>query len=220
LEQSLVGRPGLVQRRTTRGLRRARVHAAAPYLGADRKEAGRRNFDRKAERSEKLRSDALRKGFNSPFWPHVLATTSIGQEGLDFHVWCDRIIHWDLPRDSVAFEQREGRIARYASLSVRRALADAYGGSALLPWQSPYVAIFEAARAAKREGLGLERWWAPASHKPVSVTFSLPFSLSGLRLLRLRDDLVRYRLALGQPEPQLFETMVEHFGLSQGRARE
>lgn len=220
LEDSLVGRPGLVQRRTTRGLRRARVHAAAPYLGADRKGVSSRNADRKTERLEKLRSDTLRKGFNSPFWPHVLTTTSIGQEGLDFHVWCDRVIHWDLPRDPVDFEQREGRIGRYASLGVRRALAEAHGGAALAPWESPFGAIFKAARASKRKGLGLERWWSPARHKPVSVTFSLPFSLAGLRLSRLRDELVRYRLALGQPEPQLFEAMVEHFGLDQGQARE
>jgi hypothetical protein len=216
LEQSLVGRPGLVQRRTTRGLRRARVHAAAPYLGADRKGTSSSG----AERLEKLRSDTLRKGFNSPFWPHVLTTTSIGQDGLDFHVWCDRIIHWDLPRDPVDFEQREGRIARYASLGVRRALAEVHGDAALAPWESPFGAIFAAARAAKCEGLGLERWWSPPSHRPISVTFSLPFSLASLRLLRLRDDLVHYRLALGQPEPQLFEAMVKHFGLNQSQARE
>jgi hypothetical protein len=225
LEQSVVGRPGLVQRRTTRGVRRARVHAAAPYLGADRKRVTGENTDRKAadrkpERMQKLRSDTLRKAFNSPFWPHVLTTTSIGQDGLDFHVWCDRVIHWDLPRDPVDFEQREGRIARYASLGVRRALATAHGGAVLSAWKSPFGAIFEAARAAKSEGLGLERWWSPPDHKPVSITFSLPFSLAGLRLLRLRDDLVRYRLALGQPDPQLFEAMVEHFRLSHGRARE
>ncbi|MDQ2801591.1 MAG: hypothetical protein M3Y41_02465, partial [Pseudomonadota bacterium] len=214
LEQSIVGRPGLVQRRTTRGLRRTRVHAAVPYLGADQKSVGN-----KGDYLEKLRSDTLRKGFNSPFWPHVLTTTSIGQEGLDFHVWCDRVIHWDLPRDPVAFEQREGRIARYASLTVRRALAEAHGGGALALWESPFGAIFKAAGAAKREGLGLERWWSPAGYKPVSITFSPPFSLAGRRLSRLRDDLVRYRLALGQPEPLLFEAMVKHFGLNHDDAR-
>ena len=26
----------------------------------------------------------MRAAFNSPFWPFVLATTSVGQEGLDF----------------------------------------------------------------------------------------------------------------------------------------
>jgi hypothetical protein len=38
--------------------------------------------------------------------------------------------------------------------------------------------------------------------------------------MRLQEDLVRYRLALGQPDPQLFEAMVEHFGLSQVDARD
>jgi hypothetical protein len=28
---------------------------------------------------------AVRAAFNSPFWPFVLASTSVGQEGLDFH---------------------------------------------------------------------------------------------------------------------------------------
>jgi hypothetical protein len=222
LEQSLVGRPGLVRRRSTGRGKRFRVHAAAPYLGADRKGPRKDRGGKvgKSEKLEKLRSDALRNGFNSPFWPHVLATTSVGQEGLDFHVWCDRVVHWDLPRDPVDFEQREGRIARYASLGVRRALADTYGGGALAPWQSPFGAIFDAARDAPREGLGLERWWSPPSHRPVSITFNLPFSLSGQRLGYLRDDLVRYRLALGQPEPQLFQAMIEHFSLSTDESRE
>ena len=30
--------------------------------------------------------DNIRTSFNSPFWPFVLGTTSIGQEGLDFHL--------------------------------------------------------------------------------------------------------------------------------------
>ena len=36
----------------------------------------------------RIRTDELRKAFNTPFWPYVLATTSVGQEGLDFHAWC------------------------------------------------------------------------------------------------------------------------------------
>ncbi len=63
-------------------------------------------------RSRPLRPDELRKAFNAPFWPYVLATTSIGQEGLDFHCWCDTIIHWDLADDPVSHEQRQGRIQR------------------------------------------------------------------------------------------------------------
>ena len=35
----------------------------------------------------------LREAFNSPFKPFVLASTSIGQEGLDFHFYSKKIIH-------------------------------------------------------------------------------------------------------------------------------
>ncbi len=37
------------------------------------------------------RLTGLRDAFNSPFRPFVLATTSIGQEGLDFHLYCYRV---------------------------------------------------------------------------------------------------------------------------------
>ena len=42
-----------------------------------------------------VRPDEVRRSFNTPFWPHVLATTSVGQEGLDFHPWCSHVVHWD-----------------------------------------------------------------------------------------------------------------------------
>ena len=45
--------------------------------------------ERGGEREEALlRKEGVRAAFNSPFWPFVLATTSIGQEGLDFHPYC------------------------------------------------------------------------------------------------------------------------------------
>jgi len=65
-----------------------RCHAAMPF--SDAKSDGQGG-------EQRLRTDDLRRAFNSPFWPHVLATTSLGQEGLDFHVWCRHLLHWDLP---------------------------------------------------------------------------------------------------------------------------
>ena len=62
---------------------------------------------------EEARIPEVRAAFNSPFWPFVLATTSIGQEGVDFHWWCHSIVHWNLPGNPVDFEQREGRVDRY-----------------------------------------------------------------------------------------------------------
>ena len=69
-----------------------------------------------------VRPDEVRQAFNTPFWPHILVTTSVGQEGLDFHPWCRAIAHWDPPTGPVALEQREGRITRHAGLNVRRTL--------------------------------------------------------------------------------------------------
>ena len=44
-----------------------------------------------------MRKENIRNAFNSPMRPFVLATTSIGQEGLDFHNYCRVIMHWNLP---------------------------------------------------------------------------------------------------------------------------
>ena len=68
----------------------------------------------------------IRQAFNSPFRPFVLASTSIGQEGLDFHLYCKKIFHWNLPANPIDFEQREGRIHRYMGLVIRQNLAEKY----------------------------------------------------------------------------------------------
>ncbi|MDO8397952.1 MAG: DEAD/DEAH box helicase family protein [Bradyrhizobium sp.] len=73
------------------------------------------------EQSGPSRKTAVREAFNSPFWPFVLSTTSVGQEGLDFHLFCRDIVHWNLPSNPVDLEQREGRINRRDGLAVRRA---------------------------------------------------------------------------------------------------
>jgi hypothetical protein len=43
------------------------------------------------------RKERVRAAFNSPFWPFVLVSTSVGQEGLDFHHYCHAVTHWNLP---------------------------------------------------------------------------------------------------------------------------
>ena len=79
----------------------------------------------------------LQQAFNSPFRPFVLATTSVGQEGLDFHWYTRKIVHWNLPSNPVDMEQREGRINRYKCLAIRRNIAKFFGNeisySATLP---------------------------------------------------------------------------------------
>lgn len=89
-----------------------RSHYAVGFAKSEGSEA--KNVDRK---------DSIRNAFNSPMRPFVLATTSIGQEGLDFHQYCRKIMHWNLPGNPIDLEQREGRINRYKCLAIRQGLA-------------------------------------------------------------------------------------------------
>ena len=214
LSNCLLDRPSLVQfRRGTSSKLRIPVQAIMPFAGGEQRKAGKKKGGR-------LRSDTLRRAFNSPFWPHVLCTTSVGQEGLDFHQWCRRIVHWDLPSDPVDFEQREGRIARYASLAVRQSLAK-YRDEALAKSGkgSPFLKLLSITGDHPSGGTGLERWWLPEDGRPVSVSFDWRFSLRSTRKERMLQDLLYYRLALGQPDPDAFRAMLARVGAKPEDAR-
>ena len=92
-----------------------RTHYAIAFTKGDGKE------------SDADRKKTIRNAFNSPFRPFVLATTSIGQEGLDFHCYCRTIVHWNLPSNPIDLEQREGRINRFECLAIRQNVAKRYG---------------------------------------------------------------------------------------------
>ena len=80
--------------------------------------------DQQAENDKVIaRASQVRTAFNSPFWPFILATTSVGQEGLDFHLYCHAVVHWNLPANPVDLEQREGRVHRYKGHAIRKNLA-------------------------------------------------------------------------------------------------
>jgi hypothetical protein len=214
LTASLMDRPSLVRLRRQRRDYRVPVQAVVPFSGGEQRRSAK-------NKSGKLRSDGLRKAFNSPFWPHILCTTSVGQEGLDFHLWCNRIVHWDLPSDPVDFEQREGRIARYASLAVRVSLARRHAGDALLEAgrSSPFTTMLGIARRQPATDTGLERWWLPADGSPVSISFDWKFSLKAARKELMLKDLLYYRLALGQPDPEAFTRMLRNIGAEAADAR-
>src|SRR4029077_2741984 len=75
------------------------------------------------EEKDSYRPTRVREAFNSPFWPFVLVTTSVGQEGLDFHMYCHAVTHWNLPSNPVDLEQREGRVHRYKGHALRKNVA-------------------------------------------------------------------------------------------------
>ncbi len=179
---------------------RLRAHAALPFSAeAERHRAG----GSETERSPSARQDELRGAFNSPFWPHVLASTSVGQEGLDFHAWCARVAHWDLPGNPVDLEQREGRIDRYGGLAVRRALAKKLGRRALGELNSPWRDLAERAeRQLSHDEAGLEPWWITQDATVERLVFDVPLSEAHARLEHLKQQRMLYRLTLGQPDQE------------------
>src|SRR5690606_18153644 len=117
-----------------------------------RANAALRLSDEKADDGTQTRLSGVRNAFNSPFEPFVLATTSAGQEGLDFHQFCHAVVHWNLPGNPVDLEQREGRVHRYKGHAVRRNLAQAYGAEGLAARGDPWAAMFAAACADRPAG--------------------------------------------------------------------
>lgn len=144
--------------------------------------------------TKQLRADDLRQAFNTPFWPHVLCTTSVGQEGLDFHQWCRCVVHWDLCASPVDMEQREGRIDRFKSLAVRRALADKLKSGGEDTWQ----ALEERAQSLV-DGSGLSPWWILDGARMEKWFFDPPSSEERVKKERLRRLRELYRLVLGLP---------------------
>jgi hypothetical protein len=148
-----------------------------------------------------LRPDEVRKAFNSPFWPNVLVTTSIGQEGLDLHPWCNALAHWDLANSPVALEQREGRITRFGSLSVRRAIALKLR-SQLEPGQdsSPWIRLALLAEEKLNDESGLSPWWVVEGGYCKKFFLSVPGGEQQERYESLARERALYRLVLGMPD--------------------
>ncbi|WP_395245526.1 helicase-related protein [Agromyces sp. MMS24-K17] len=162
----------------------------------------------RTDASEGARQPEIRNAFNSPFWPFVLASTSVGQEGIDFHWWSHCVVHWNLPSNPVDFEQREGRVNRFAGHAVRKNVADAHWRDVLSSDNpSPWALAFEAAEGAQPDLGEFAPWWiyrGPARIERSLVAF--PLSRDRAKYERLRADLALYRLTLGQPRQ---EDMVE-----------
>ena len=159
--------------------------------------------DYKDDENTVNRLGAVRQAFNSPFRPFVLATTSIGQEGLDFHPYCHRLYHWNLPHNPVDLEQREGRVHRYKGHAIRLNVAARYGAALRGNPDArcdPWSAMFEMARQDATAQTGLEPHWIYEGPTKVERrVLMLPYSREVGRLQWLKTSLAVYRLAFGQP---------------------
>lgn len=155
-----------------------------------------------------VHAEMVRDAFNSPFRPFVLASTSVGQEGLDFHTWCHAVWHWNLPSNPVDLEQREGRVNRYKGHAVRKNLAEYYGLSSLGKvdgWSDPWAVLFALAeREHDEDQQGLVPYWVfghGSNHVERHVPL-VPFSREVSKLKRLKKGLALYRMVFGQPRQE------------------
>lgn len=189
------------------------------------------------------RANNIRIAFQSPFYPFVVASTSVGQEGLDFHWYCRKIVHWNLPSNPQDLEQREGRINRYKCLAVRRNLAHRF--PLIFNWDE----LFDNADRKVRQEFGnkyselVPNWCLPIEWLKDDASTELsadcnavsldhhgiewierivpmyPMSNDVQRYSRLIDVLSLYRLTLGQPRQEELLSMLESQNLSPRQIR-
>ena len=175
-------------------------------------------YDTKNEGKSNQRKDNIRLSFNSPFRPFVLATTSIGQEGLDFHYYCRKIVHWNLPGNPIDLEQREGRINRYKGHAIRQNIADKYGD--IFFREDICQEMFDQAEKMEKNAdtSDLVPFWSLSEqegnrhrYKIERIVPIYPMSRDSAKYERLMKVLSLYRLSLGQArQEELIEYLFEN----------
>ncbi|MHC1773821.1 MAG: hypothetical protein AB9834_00270 [Lentimicrobium sp.] len=164
----------------------------------------------------------VRQAFNSPYRPFVLASTSIGQEGLDFHYYCGRVMHWNLPGNAIDIEQREGRVNRYKGHIIRRNVADKYlkfydNMCGMTVWDF----IFDNARQTEGKDKNkseLVPYWhiEPVNGNTIQRIVPIyPFSRDIQKYHSLMETLTYYRLTFGQPRQEELVETLQQSGLTQ-----
>lgn len=173
-----------------------------------------------------VNQETIRTAFNSPFRPFVLTTTSIGQEGLDFHPWCHRLVHWDLPGNPVDLEQREGRVHRYKGHAVRQNVAATFAVQALEEvkahenlWDRLFELAERAARAAGENDL-VPHWIAEGECRVQRHVPLVPYSKEVEVFGRLKRQLAAYRVVFGQPRQQEMVTFLDQANLDLEQLKE
>lgn len=159
------------------------------------------------------RKELVRNTFNSPMRPFILATTSIGQEGLDFHNYCRKIIHWNLPSNAIDIEQREGRINRFKCLAVRQSIVrdDVFNNKYELSkdikelWKSIYERATKYKENKYQKMSDIYPFWCLGSEQRVKIERILleyPASNDITNYNKLVEVLANYRMTLGQPNQE------------------
>lgn len=187
-------------------------------FGTKEKFSMRKNFAvdfGSSKQTEKMVNHAtnVRSAFNSPFRPFVLVSTSVGQEGLDFHWYCRKIVHWNLPSNPQDLEQREGRVNRYKCLAVRRNVAKLYKN--VFSWSEIFRRATEELKGTNPEMVPC--WYLPLRDERFKniepemierIVPMYPLSEDKSRYNHLIKVLSLYRLTMGQPRQEELLTLL------------
>lgn len=68
-------------------------------------------------------NEALIKRFNTPFYPDIIVCTDVLKEGINLHLFCNRVYHYGLAWTPGDLEQRIGRVDRFFSKTHRERMA-------------------------------------------------------------------------------------------------
>ena len=194
-------------------------------------------FNTKSTDEGVQRTENIRNAFNSPFRPFVLSTTSVGQEGLDFHLYCRKVIHWNLPSNPIDLEQREGRINRYKCLAIRQNLAEMFNSDEYRETgemreggfrfkKNIWDEIFEEAQRKLKVGYSdlVPFWCLPADgNYPIKIERIVPMyplSKDKVQYKRLIEILSLYRLTLGQPRQEELLELLQRKELKEEELKE
>ncbi len=174
---------------------------------------------------QEQRKLSIQAAFNSPFRPFVLASTSVGQEGLDFHLYCRKIIHWNLPTNPINLEQRSGRINRYECLAIRRSLSHLFND--VFDWKE----LFKKAKDewnTNYDGYNdmVPHWCLPKEiiekynnnkNKVLEWVENLfliyPMSIDNEIYSNLMKQLSLYRFTMGQPDQEFIIGLLDELNL-------
>ena len=170
----------------------------------------------------------IRKAFNSPFRPFLLSTTSIGQEGLDFHWYARKIVHWNLPSNPVDLEQREGRINRFKCLAIRRNVVKLYGSETYHTWDELFSLAYSNLKGTHSDIVPY--WCLPVADLTEEQRAKLeyierivplyPLSRDRYKYKRLIKVLALYRMTLGQPRQEELLNLLKNMHLSDEQLKE
>jgi hypothetical protein len=151
----------------------------------------------------------VRSAFNSPFRPFVLISTSVGQEGLDFHHYAHAIVHWNLPGNPVDLEQREGRVHRYKNHAVRKNIGAVFGSDRrVIESDDPWRTLFTLADDG--DGGMRPEWIFNGDAKIQRLVPLLPMSRDVIKLKQLVEATSLYRMTIGQPrQAELLKLLTE-----------